>query len=469
MMLVSTAWALAVQPQSTRELIAALRAEKRPTPRANKFSVAELEEQQRAAGATIEYIDDLNAALATSPVFRKSVGIDEPTSSWRAWTGGPNRSPKKMNPRWQDPVELGKTQRCGFSWDDAAAKCGPPCPLAMDSECDVNRPKRGTNATLNGIPWFKLNYSCYSELPRCDPKQPLGTCYSRDPAVLDSYCTRICNDADFVCDHNLCVCDEHDYALTAPIEAVPTWVAPENMTERTPELVKKVQLAGARNMGLPECLWKPGKGCTNHTPYECLTNAKCSAENYFDGDSCHSSCLHVSLLNPAPYYALWRPGPMANPRAFKGGQARIPHYKHDNMSKQLEFTRNVAKGSIMLTSFCKEKINGFVGVSMYSPKFEPKARRLLSSCQRVGVCCKAPLLPADVYGPDAPEGSEEFRFRTIALKPAFILSQLKMTRLPVVFLDTDLEFHKFPTLFMPGSWPDGDRDVAVFNFWGNVR
>ena len=83
------------------------------------------------------------------------------------------------------------------------------------------------------------------------------------------------------------------------------------------------------------------------------------------------------------------------------------------------------------------------------------------------MCCKATLLPPNAFGPDAPEGSEEFRFRTIALKPAFILSQLKATQLPVVFLDVDLEFHKFPELFMPGSWPDGDRDVALFNYWGN--
>ena len=34
-------------------------------------------------------------------------------------------------------------------------------------------------------------------------------------------------------------------------------------------------------------------------------------------------------------------------------------------------------------------------------------------------------------------------------------------------MDVDLEFHQYPTLFSPGSWPDFDRDVAVFNFWGN--
>ena len=90
---------------------------------------------------------------------------------------------------------------------------------------------------------------------------------------------------------------------------------------------------------------------------------------------------------------------------------------------------------------------------MFSPKYEPKARRLLASCERVGVCCKATLLPPDAFGPDALEGSTEFRFRTIALKPAFILSQLKQTQLPVVFMDVDLEFHRFPELFMPGAGP----------------
>ena len=67
------------------------------------------------------------------------------------------------------------------------------------------------------------------------------------------------------------------------------------------------------------------------------------------------------------------------------------------------------------------------------------------------------LLPADAFGPDAPEGSEAFRFEAIATKPAFILSQLDATNLPVVYMDVDLEFHQYPTLFNPGSWPDFDR------------
>ena len=64
-----------------------------------------------------------------------------------------------------------------------------------------------------------------------------------------------------------------------------------------------------------------------------------------------------------------------------------------------------------------------------------QAERLLRSCARVGVCCKARLLPPDAFGPSAPEGSEEFRFRTIAIKPSFILSEMEANELPVVYLE----------------------------------
>ena len=81
--------------------------------------------------------------------------------------------------------------------------------------------------------------------------------------------------------------------------------------------------------------------------------------------------------------------------------------------------------------------------------------------------CQATLLPSDAFGREAPEGSEAFRFQTIAAKPSFIRDEMDATKLPVAFLDTDLEFHSFPKLFVPGSWPGGGRDVAAFNYWGN--
>ena len=121
---------------------------------------------------------------------------------------------------------------------------------------------------------------------------------------------------------------------------------------------------------------------------------------------------------------------------------------------------------VSLTSTCKKSGNSFVGVSFFSPTYKGKAERLLRSCARHDICCKATQAPTS-FGPDAPEGSEEYRFQFIASKPAFILGQIKATRLPVVWLDSDLEFHQYPTLFAPGGWEDGPRDVAIFNYWGN--
>merc|ERR1719272_834825 len=120
-----------------------------------------------------------------------------------------------------------------------------------------------------------------------------------------------------------------------------------------------------------------------------------------------------------------------------------------------------------MSNMCHSEMNKFVGITLYSPHYEDKASRLIRSCERVGICCKATLLPSNAFGAASPEGSEEFRFATIAMKPSFILSQLESTDLPVVFLDTDLEFHRYPNLFLPGSWPDYDRDVLLFNYWAN--
>jgi hypothetical protein len=271
-----------------------------------------------------------------------------------------------------------------------------------------------------------------------------------------------------VCEPTKCQCEEMGHLKGDPIEEEKTVINATEMPNRTEHLVRRVEMSEIRKPGLPDCLWKPGLGCTNTTPYECMDNGECSADNWYPyGDGarpCKSSCLHVALLNPAPYYALWRPGPLARP--FVEGD-KLPHYEHSGMEGHLRLTKNAASGSILLTPFCKKRSNPFVGVTLYSKSYEVKAYRLLESCKRVGVCCKATLLPADVFGHGVPEGSETFRFKTISMKPSFILSQLKATQLPVVFLDVDLEMHKFPELFMPGSWPDGDRDVALFNYWGN--
>ena len=46
----------------------------------------------------------------------------------------------------------------------------------------------------------------------------------------------------------------------------------------------------------------------------------------------------ILTLTLTPYYTPWQPGPM-NPPPKKGD--KLPHYEHDNMKHQLEFTRKV--------------------------------------------------------------------------------------------------------------------------------
>ena len=90
---------------------------------------------------------------------------------------------------------------------------------------------------------------------------------------------------------------------------------------------------------------------------------------------------------------------------------------------------------ILMSVWCKSTQIEFVGVSLFSPAYEEKARRLLGSCNLKGVCCKATMVSSDFMGASTPEGTDQFRYRMIALKPLFLLDQMEKTLEPVVFLD----------------------------------
>jgi len=236
------------------------------------------------------------------------------------------------------------------------------------------------------------------------------------------------------------------------------------------DMVKIVQQRGRdQPSGLPDCMWGAPEGCSDKAPYECMVGKNagtCSEENWYDKpkSECEDSCIHGKLFEHVFPGLDWFPGPFAEPNYL---DAPIPHYEHDEKLLTMEKRGiDVSKLDTLMSSQCKQKDNKFVGVSLYSPKYATKTKRLLSSCERNKICCKAIEMPAQLgSGADkVSEGSDEYRWQLIAMKPAFILNQLEANQLPVVFLDTDLEFHKFPDLFMPGSWPDGPRDVALFNF-----
>lgn len=372
--------------------------------------------------------------------------------------------------------------RCGFSWDDAAAKMGESCTVS-DLGGNSCQPPPGTVDNPKSY-WFNQSYECYNDMPDIGVRAGGRVCHSISNASSDSWCMETCSTGGSDCNPVYCACVDdgtgledadafkidETFDVTAPIQAHDSNITAPEMPTVTAKLREAVIKAGeAQLSGLPACTWRPSLGCSNESQFECIKGPKqgrCSGRNWFDRPAeCKASCVHTVLLRSAPYYALWYPGPLA--KDFRKGEEQ-PRYKHATERSSLRVRGvDVSKSDVMMSDICKSDHNHFAGITLYSPKYQDKAERLLRSCARVGICCKATLLPANTFGPKAKEGSEAFRYEAISLKPSFILNELESTQLPVVFLDTDMEFHSFPHLFVPGSWPSGGRDVAMFNFWGN--
>ena len=314
----------------------------------------------------------------------------------------------------------------------------------------------------------------------------------------DSYCNSIC-DAKWEqkglkepCDPTFCWCDD------GTGKSKDGFTLDENGNVYRNEETIKATLAAekAQPSGLPDCRWTPlnHSGCGREKPYECIggkMNGKCSGDDWFDHpDECSHSCIHTGELNWSPHERPWYPGPCADEfQIASEADKPLPHYMHDPDKLTMEARGiDLSHEEVLMSSTCKSKSANFIVISLWSPKFKSKAERLLRSCERNGVCCKSTHIPPDLFGADAMEGTDAFRFQLIATKPAFILSELEYTRSPVVFVDTDLEFHKYPALFdsrlvgqpEKGGWPCcslpdstacdggvGSRDLGVFNYWGN--
>ena len=179
--------------------------------------------------------------------------------------------------------------------------------MALASECNVNAPKLGLNSS-----WKGAKYTCFKDLPPCNPKKPRGECYSLVEEARDSMCTNQCNTPLGYCDPT-CVCEEAGYGPGAEIMSEGNVTKPRNMPSKTKELVEEVEMNARTKSGLANCLWKPGPGCDKKHPYECVDTGKCAAENFFEDSSCETPCLHESFLPQPPYFALWQPGPMNPP------------------------------------------------------------------------------------------------------------------------------------------------------------
>merc|ERR1719271_807711 len=146
------------------------------------------EDMKKAGGGNASEMEKMIGGTAgtTAPTGSSGRADKSAAGATGAMTDGSGRTVRGVDPK---KLQIdGNIQRCGFSWDDAAAKCGPPCPMALQSECDINAPKVGVNSS-----WINHNYSCFAGLPPCDPAKPKGNCYSRKEAIMDQFCTQICN------------------------------------------------------------------------------------------------------------------------------------------------------------------------------------------------------------------------------------------------------------------------------------
>lgn len=163
---------------------------------------------------------------------------------------------------------------------------------------------------------------------------------------------------------------------------------------------------------------------------------------------------------------------------------KAPHYEHLPAFMQLPSALKLPRLEDCAAELVEAAL--FWAASLYTSSYAAKAQRLVTSCEAWGVCCNPALMPdgalVGVQGENK-EGSYARRHRLIATKPLFIYEVLRLSPLPLAWLDVDLEFHSFPTLFTPSAWanvPSWDgrtpatanapapRDVLLWNWQAPV-
>lgn len=150
---------------------------------------------------------------------------------------------------------------------------------------------------------------------------------------------------------------------------------------------------------------------------------------------------------------------------YRRAATPAPHYEHDENFLKLPSSLHIPK-----LSDCEEQLVEdalFWVISLYTTPYASKASRLVASCKRWSVCCVASLMSDSALHSD---GSQEQRYRLIATKPLFIYRSLQQSPIPLVWMDADLEFHAFPTLFTRAGWAetDGPLDAILWNWQANV-
>ena len=315
-----------------------------------KTSVAQLSEQQAGADATIVYVHptltyDPRDHGGAAAVQKSRVATDDAAKD--GWKGTYDKDPeeqaKKDPNEWVDPnegIDWDKRtgiSRCGFSWDDAAAKRGISCdPKITDPALQCKPPK---NTVMNKDSyWYMAKYSCYTDLPDTEEEVGVLNCRGSTAAQSDEWCQLFCNGIGTSCaDSAYCICKgsgklgipSEVFNASAPIQPMPDNTSAKDLPKETPALDALVEKhSKSQPSGLPACLWRPPTGCSNESQYQCVSGrhaGECSKTNWFERSHCDVSCVHTSLLTNAPYSPLWYPGPLAMEFGVNETQ---PKYKH---------------------------------------------------------------------------------------------------------------------------------------------
>ena len=91
--------------------------------------------------------------------------------------------------------------RCGFSWDDAAAKMGRTCNGKGFAHGGCPTPKK-TTWNKNSY-WYNKTYVCFTDLPDLNSMTGNGTertCRTVSLAANDGWCQTVCNSEGMWCE-----------------------------------------------------------------------------------------------------------------------------------------------------------------------------------------------------------------------------------------------------------------------------
>ena len=211
---------------------------------------------------------DPSAAVAAECHKMRTAYEITPGRGWGKMTNATLRA------RWDklDCEELEKRRtgvsRCGFTWDDAAAKSGLSCnPSGWDS---CTAPKHTVKNPSSY--WYKARYQCYTDLPELSGgpwgQRRFRVCRTVSSASTDEWCTDHCNTGGVWCDPSLCDCAEEDdsnrftipdsFNMSAPIQTKDKNLSAWKLPPQSKALVNNVvEEAEANPSGLPSCPWRP--------------------------------------------------------------------------------------------------------------------------------------------------------------------------------------------------------------------